>query len=422
MTFKKTTLKNGLRVITIPMKGNPTATVLVMVETGSNYESKEQNGLSHFLEHMCFKGTEMRPTSSMIHRELDGLGAQSNAFTSNEFTGYYAKAEKKQWKKLLDILSDMYLHPSFPAEDIEKERGVILQEVSMYEDQPQAHVWDVLAKVLYGDVPAGWPVIGPRENIKRFSRQDFVDYRNAHYVAEKTVVVIAGDLGTAEVKKEVEKFFKNIRRAKRAPKPAVKETQNSPKIFIEHKETDQMHMVLGFHSYKAGDVRNSALSLLSAILGGGFSSRLFEKLRDEMGACYYVRSGNDRSTDHGVFTVATGIDPQRVKEVISVILSELKKFTAELVSEEELARFKDYVSGNLYLGLEGTDDLAEFYAIQEITKGDAASPKELEKKLRAVTAKDIQKVAKDIFKNEKLNLAIVGNIEDEEGIKRVLSF
>ncbi len=422
MTYKKTTLPNGLRIITVPMKGNPAATVLVMVETGSNYESKKENGLSHFLEHMVFKGTEKRPTSAMIHRELDGLGAQSNAFTTNEFTGYYAKAEKQQWKKMLDILSDMYLNPIFPEADLEKERGVILQEISMYEDQPQMIVWDVIAKLMYGDVPAGRSILGPKENVKAFTQKDFVNYRNTHYTPKKTLVVIAGDIKDTEIKKEVSKYFGLLKGKGKVTKEKVKEVQASPSLLVHKKNSDQMHMVMSFRSFKAGDKRGAALSILSGVLGNGFSSRLFEKLRDEMGVCYYVRAGSERYTDHGHFSISTGIDPMRAEEVIKVILAECKRLTEEPVSEEDLNRTKDYVAGNMYLSLETTDSLAEFFSVQEIVKGKVEDPKSWERDIRSVSAKDIQKVAKEIFINEKLNLAIVGDVKDEKAIKKILTF
>lgn len=215
MKFKKKTLKNGLRIITVPVKGNPSVTVLVMVSTGSNYETKEENGLSHFLEHMCFKGTPTRKTALDISLEVDSLGAENNAFTNNEYTGYYAKAEKKHFKKLLNIVSDIYLNPTIPTEELEKERGVILQEISMYEDLPQRKVQEVFDELLYGDTPAGRSILGPKENIKRFTREDFLKYKSKHYVAEGTVVVVAGDVSDKQVEEEVSKLFKSIPTSKK---------------------------------------------------------------------------------------------------------------------------------------------------------------------------------------------------------------
>ncbi len=422
MNFKKTKLPNGLRVITVPTKGNPAVMVLVMVETGSNYETKSENGLSHFLEHMCFKATTKRPKTSDIAMELDALGAQNNAFTTNEYTGYYAKASRKHFSKLFNIISDLYLNPTLPAKDIEKESGVVLEELNMYEDMPERKVWDVLAKLLYGDVPAGRTIIGTKANLKNFRRQDFINYRNKHYVASSTIIVVAGDVNEHMVIGEVKKNFKNISQDKKSAKLVVKEVQTSPAILIHKRKTEQTHMVMAFRAYKANDKRLPALTLLAEILGKGMSSRLFSRLRDEMGACYYVRASVEQCTDHGVFSISTGINVSRTKEVIGVLLEECRKLSQIPISDDELKKAKEHNIGNLYMGLETTDSLAEFYASQEVISSKPKRPKEIEDKIRKVTARDIMNVAKDIFKNDKLNLAIVGNITDQKDIKKALLF
>ena len=421
MNFKKTTLSNGLRVIIAPIK-SPAVMVLVVVETGSNYESKRENGLSHFLEHMCFKGTINRPKPSDISRELDGLGAQNNAFTSNEFTGYYAKAAKKNFSKLFEIISDLYLNPTLPAEDLEKERGVILEEGRMYEDLPQRKVSDVLSSLLYGDVPAGRSIIGSETNIKSFAQKDFVNYRNKHYVANKTIVIVSGDITEQSVLKELKKNFHNIPKGRRLSKLPVKENQKSPRLLIHNKETDQTHMIIAFRAYSAKDKRIPALTLLAEILGVGMSSRLFTKLRDEMGVCYYVRAGQDAHTDHGVFTISTGVNVSRTVEVVKALLSECRKLSETLVSNEELNKAKEHNIGDLYMDLETTDSIAEFYAGQEVGVGKLRNPKEIEKGLRKVTAQGVLKVAKDIFRDNNLNLAIVGKISNQKAVKKALSF
>ncbi len=420
MKYKKTTLPNGLRVISVPTQGNPAVMVLVMVETGSNYETREQNGLSHFLEHMCFKGTTMRPKAKDISKELDSLGAQNNAFTGNEYTGYYAKAAKRHFTKLFEIISDLYLNPTLPAEDLEKERGVILEEIAMYEDLPQRYVWQVLEELLYGDTPAGRPIIGPRANIKKFGRQEFVDYRNAHYVAPKTIVVVAGDVSEQAVLAETKKHFKDIPKGKRLSKLPVKEKQSNPGLKIHKKKTDQCHMVMAFRTYGAKDKRSAATSILAEILGKGMSSRLFTRLRDDMGACYYVRAGHDQCTDHGVFTIATGINVSRTNEVVKVLLEECKKLATIPVQKEELDKAKEHHVGHLYMNLETTDSLAEFYAGEEVATGKLKTPQEIEAEIRKVSAQDLMKIAKKIFTNGNLNLAIVGNIKDDKKLKKVL--
>ncbi len=421
MRYQKTILPNGLRVITVPTKGNPSVMVLVMVETGSNYETKKQNGLSHFLEHMCFKGTVLRPKSGDIAKELDGLGAQNNAFTGNEYTGYYAKATRKSFSKLFEIISDLYLHPTLPKDDLEKERGVILQEISMYEDLPQRKVWDVLSQLMYGDTPRGRSILGPSNNIKGFTRADFVKYRNSHYIASKTLVVVAGDVSKQAVVSEVRKRFKKIPQGKKLIMEKVRERQSSPQLSIHKKQTDQAHMVMAFRSFGAKDKRSAVATVIAEILGKGMSSRLFQKMRDELGACYYVRAGHDQSTDHGAFTIATGINASRAEEVTRVLLEECEKLTKTLVSNEELEKAKEHNIGHLYMNLETTDALAEFYAMEEVMSGKLKTVAEIEKEIRKVTPKEVMMVAKNLFQKNRLNLAIVGDIKNKKKIQKVLS-
>lgn len=422
MKFKKTTLPNGVRVIVVPAHDNPSATVMVACETGSHYESKKENGLSHFLEHMLFKGTPSRPTALSVSTELDMIGAESNAFTSSEVTAYHAKSEKRHWKKLLEVVSDIYLNPSFPAADLEKEKGVILQEIAMYEDLPKSRVWDVLAKLLYGDSPAGRSIVGLPENVKRFSRQDFLGYHRKHYVASKTLVVIAGDVSPKAAFEEAKKIFGALPEVARRPKEKVVERQKAPAVSFVKKKSDQTHLVLALRSYSARDKRAAALSVLMGILGAGMSSRLFQRLREEMGACYYVGAGADTQTDHGFAAVWTGIDKARLAEVVQAILDECKRLAYEEVQEKELQKVKDYLVSHMYMGLETSDALASHYLSEEVVHGGARNPDLLEKEVRKVTAKDVQAVAKELFVDERLNLAIVGNVSSAAAVKKVLTF
>ena len=423
MKHKKTVLKNGLRIVTIPMKDNPTTTVLVLVEAGSKYETKENNGVSHFLEHLCLKGTKSRPTSFDIAKELDELGAQHNAFTGHEFTGYYAKAQSKHLPKLLDIISDVYLNSTLPAEEIEKEKGVIIDEISMYEDMPQQIVGELFMEILYGDQPAGWRILGDKKNVRDITRDNIVKYHDRHYVAEATTVVVAGGgLDEKKLVKDIEKKFTAISSGKKGKKKRTVEKQVKPNILIKNKKTDQTHLVLGVRTFSTHSKHKAALNVLRGILGGGRSSRLYQKLRDEMGVGYYVRAFNDSFTDHGFFAVSTGVDNKRVPEVTKAILGEFTKITEDLVSEKELKKAKDYTTGNIMLGLESSDDLAEYYGIQEVLRKPVQDPKDLAKRIRAVTARDVRAAARKIFKNERLNLALIGPFKDEKQFKKILKF
>ena len=415
MNYTKTILKNGLRIITVPMKDNETVTVMTLVEAGSNYEPKDINGISHFLEHMCFKGTEKRPSAKVINNELDSLGSQSNAFTSTEYTGYWAKAHHSKVDHLLDVVSDIYLNSKLPEVEIEKEKGVIIEEINMNEDMPQAKVGDVFGELFHGDQSAGRPVIGSRENIKKMMREDFVEYKKNHYVAKATTVVVAGKMNEKKVIKNIEQLFKDVPLGKKTKLQPYQASQKTPQAKVFFKETDQTHLILGFRSFDRYDKRNTALGLLSAMLGGGMSSRLFQKMREELGICYYVYSGKYASTTYGSLAISAGVSNTRVKEAISGILEEVQKIVVEEVPEKELRKVKDYMIGNMFLGLESSDSLADFYGFQELLHHKKIlSPDEIVAKIEKVTAKDIQKVAKEVLKNEGLNLALVGPFKDGE--------
>ncbi len=413
MKLKKTILKNGLRILTIPMKDNPTVTVLVLVEAGSKYETKEINGVSHFLEHMCFKGTEKRPTALAISHELDALGSESNAFTSHEFTGYYAKSVSKHTAKLIDIVADVYLNPVIKKEELEKEKGVIIDEINLYEDMPHRTVQEVAMELLYGDTPAGWRVIGTKENIQKMTEQAMREYRTKQYVPKKTAVVVAGNIDEKKVLAQVKKYFDAMPAGNPPAKQKVVESQKKPAIHIKYKKTDQAHLVIAFRTFDFFNKENAIISVLTGVLAGGMSSRLFQKIREEMGVGYYVRADNDAYTDHGFFEISAGVDPKRINEVIRAILSECKRMTTELVSKEELKKTKDYMTGMMDLGLESSDAIAQFYGTQEIMrKKKIEDPKAIARKIQAVTAADIRRLAKKIFVDKGLNLAVIGPFED----------
>ena len=422
MKFHKKVLDNGLRVITVPMKDNPTVTVLVLVEAGSKYEDKKVNGISHFLEHMCFKGTAKRPKAVDISKELDALGSQYNAFTAQEYTGYYAKSDARHFRRIFDIVSDIYLNSTFPDAEMQKEKGVIIEEINMYQDMPERHVQDLFMKLLYGDQPAGWNVAGEKKNILKMKREDFVKYKSQHYLPEATVLIIAGQVTEREVSKEVHNIFKKVSPGKKIGKVRVKEVQKKPQALINFKQTDQTHFVLGVRSYDLFSQKNPVLSVLGGVLGGGMSSRLFIKLREEMGVGYYVRAYNDAYTDHGVLQISAGVDNKRIDEVISAVLAECRKLKSERVGQEELNKVKECLIGNMKLSLEGSDEIANFYGGQELLKKEIRSAEEKAQEIRKVTASQIQTLARDIFQNNKLNLALIGPFQDKAKFVKMLKF
>lgn len=422
MTKKPNVLKlaNGLTLVPIPLKEQRTITVLVLVETGSKYESKRENGISHFLEHMCFKGTSMRPSALHISRELDGLGAEYNAFTGHEYTGYYAKVEARHLEEALDLVSDIYCNPLLATDDIEREKGVIADEINMRADMLPLQAGELFMKLLYGDQPAGWPIAGPKETIATFKREDFLSYRKLHYVARATTVIIAGKFDAARMKRLAMKHFANIPTGRKGGKVATSEKQTRPEIAIKEHASDQTHLVLGVRTVGARHPDVVGFNVLGAILGSGMSSRLFQKIREELGTGYYVRANHDTFTDHGFLEVATGIDHARVEEVVRAIIAEFRRMKTELVGKDELKKVQDYLIGKLYLGLESSDELAEFYGFQHVLKRRMLAPEEIGAKLRAVTPKAIQALAKKYLVTEHLNLAMIGPAKDDATYRNLL--
>lgn len=404
------------------MRDNPTVTVLVLVATGSKYETKEISGLSHFLEHMCFKGTTRRPTAQAIACELDALGCQYNAFTGQEYTGYYAKADAKHFDQIFDVISDIYLNSTFPEAEIEKEKGVIVEEINMYEDMPQRHVQDLFMTLLYGDQPAGWNIAGTREIVRSFNRAQFVDYKNAHYVPKATTVVIAGAVSEKNMQKSVEKVFGNLKSTKKFDKQTVIENQKKPALLTKEKKTDQSHLVLGVRTFDIFHKANPVLDVLATVLGGGMSSRLFLKLREELGVAYYVKATPAAFTDHGFFEIRAGVSNGRVEEVTKEILAECTKLTTELIGKEELAKAKEYIVGTAKLELESSDAWASYFGGQEVLGRKIETLEDYEKKIRKVTAKDVQKIAKEIFIDKQLNCALIGPKIDEVAFLKNITF
>ena len=308
-----------------------------------------------------------------------------------------------------------------PIQDIDKERGVVLQEISMYEDLPQRKVHDLLMKLLYGETSFGRTILGPIENIKKFSRSNFINYRRKHYIAEKTIVVVSGDINQREIDRNIKKYFGDIPQGRLPKKSEIKEIQRVPQLKIYQKKTDQTHVLMAFRMFGAKDKQIPAVNILATILGRGMSSRLFGKLRNEMGSCYYVSASADDLSNYGTFTIAVGTEAKRAREVVEAIIGECRKLSDKMVNAEELAKAKEYYTGHLHMDLETTETIAEFYAAQEVTTRKLKSPQEVERAIRKVTAGDVMKVAKEIFKDNRLNLAIVGDISDQKSIKKVLT-
>ncbi|HRY82794.1 MAG TPA: pitrilysin family protein [Candidatus Moranbacteria bacterium] len=420
MKFKKTTLKNELRIITAPMKETQTVAVLVMIGVGSRFETEKEAGLSHFIEHMFFKGTKNRPTAMAISEELESIGGEYNAFTSKDKTMYYAKVDKKHIKIALDVIADIYLNSKLEEKEIEKEKGPIIQEINMYEDTPIQKVGDVFEEMLYPKTNLGREIAGYKKTVSSFKRKDFVDYMKKFYVADDTVVAVAGNFQEKKIIREIEKYFSKMPSGKKAKISKVKENQKSPQVKIKFKKTDQTHLVLGIRAYNRNNKDRYALALLSIILGGGMSSRMFLEVRERRGLAYYVRTGGEAYEDVGYIATSAGVEHKNLGETIRVILGEYKKITQEKVSEKELKKAKDFVKGRSVMGMESSDEVAMFFIDQEVTYGKILTLEEKFALIDKVSVSDILRVAKDIFRLDRLNLAVIGPHKNAEKLIKEL--
>ena len=420
--IKISKLKNKLPLLVIPMVGTKTVTVLVVVKTGSKHETKAESGLSHFVEHMFFKGTARRPNILALASELDALGGEYNAFTSKEYTGYFVKAEAHKLFKALDIISDMLINSTFLAEEIAREKGVIIEEVNMYEDNPMAQIEDIFEELLYGDTPAGRFTIGTKENIMSFQREDFMKYLETQYGVNSTFVVVAGNIKFPEAVRAANKLFLNYPNNKFRQKEKLVEKQTVPALKIKIKPTDQSHLCLGVRTFPAGHKDEYAAKILAVILGGSMSSRLFIELRERRGLAYYIKAHNEYYTDSGYLVTQAGVPKDKLEESVRVIMAEYAKMTKTEVTKEELQRAKDLYSGRLAIQLEASDDVANWYASQMVTKKELINPDQFLKKIKAIKASDIKRVAKNIFINKNLNLATIGSSTDAKKLKAILKF
>lgn len=412
INYHKTTLSNGLRIITAPMKQTKAVTVMIGVGAGSRYEEKEQNGLSHFLEHLFFKGTKKRPTTLDITREMDAVGASYNAFTSEEETDFYVRAPSDHLDLSLDILNDILFSSKFDPREIEKEKKVILEEIKMYRDIPQRYVQDLAKELFYGQSALGRPVAGREETIKRLSQKDFFSYRDRLYTPDNLVIAVAGSQEKFDWLKEISKKLGNVGSRKEVDWQAVKEKQRKPASLVYYKKTDQAHLVLGLRSFSRHDERRPILKVINNILGDTMSSWLFTEVREKRALAYYVGSDFSEFHDVGSLCVSAGVDLKRIEEAIKVILEQFRRIKKG-ISRKELERAKENLKGRLYLSLEDSFSVAEFLADQELLWEKIKTPEEIVEEVYKVKLSDIIELSQEIFRSEKLNLAIVGPYKDK---------
>ncbi|MFA5134384.1 MAG: pitrilysin family protein [Patescibacteria group bacterium] len=418
--FKQYRLKNDLRVLLAPLKETKAVTVLVLVKVGSRYEPKQINGASHFVEHLMFKGTEKRPTSLDITKKLDGIGASYNAFTSKDHTGYYVKCSRDKIELALDVLSDIVFNSKFDTDEIERERGVIVEEINMYEDAPMMMIDDVFEGAVFGRVPLGRSIAGPKEVIKRITRKQLYGYYREHYQPRNMLIAVAGNYDYS-VRRLIRAYFGGSRvRQRKASFRKVAITQRQPRVSLKRKETEQAHLALGFPAYSYTQRQLYALYALAVVLGGNMSSRLFMSIRERKGLCYYIRTDVGIYEDTGTFAVFAGLDKSRIREAIREIVKELKNIRDGGITAQELKKAKDFLRGKLILDLEASDSVASWLGKQALLKGTVLTAAEQLRRVRAVTMADVRRAAREVIQERRCSLSLIGPFKNERTFRPLL--
>jgi predicted Zn-dependent peptidase len=417
-TYKHDVLDNGLRVLTAPIEQAQSVTCMIMLAAGSRYETPDTNGIAHFSEHMFFKGTKRRPSARDIAGEVDAIGGEFNAFTGKEYTAYYIKCAAEHRDIALDVLADMLRNSRFDAEEIDREKGVIVEEMNMYFDTPRDYIGGVYEELLYGDQPLGWDIIGRKETVRGATRDTFTSYLDRWYHPPRMVLGVGGQVGDGLLERAQELFGDMPQGSTSEPEPAKPYKNGRVKVFS--KQSDQAHLILGVPSYPIEHPDRYALQVLSTVLGGGMSSRLFTEVRERRGLAYYVFGLNHSYTDAGSLYAQAGVDINRIEEAVTTVLAELRGIAAEPVPADELDKAKNFSKGRFVLQLESPQGLILFGLRREVLERRVPDLDEVLDGLTAVTVEDVQRVARDLISDEKLRLALIGPFDDAERFEKLL--
>lgn len=418
--MQKEIFKNGLRVVTKKLANTQSVTVLILAGAGSRYETKKLNGISHFLEHMFFKGAKKYKTAKDVSGAIDGVGGDFNAFTGKEYVGYYVKLAAKHVDTAMDVLSDMLVHSRFDPHEIDKERGVIMEEYNMYQDTPMYQVgWD-FEKLMYGDQPMGWDQVGTKELIQTVTREDFVKYKKDLYTPENIVVSVAGNVSHEDACALAKKYFKFEAGKKAYPYGSLEPNPSLERVYLQHKKTEQAHVVVGFPGYPEEHKDHYAEKVLAVILGGNMSSRMFLAVREAKGLAYYVQTSTDDYLDTGIISTRAGVDTKRAPLAVEAICTEYKKIRGEKVPAAELKKAKEYLKGKLILRLEDSEEYAHLIGKNELLHEKTESPEQIMEEIDKVTAADIARVSEDLFRPDRLRLAAIGPYEKKEEFEAAL--
>jgi predicted Zn-dependent peptidase len=419
--FERQTLANGLRVLTAPLDHAQSVACYIFLAAGSRFEHEQNRGIAHFAEHMFFKGTERRPSARDLSSVVDGIGGEFNAFTSKEYTAYYIRCAGEERDTALDVLVDMLRHSRFDPEEIDREKGVILEEMNMYFDTPRDYVSSVYDSLLFGDNPLGWETLGTRETVSAATRETFTDYLDEWYHPDRIVVGVGGKVGD-DLLPRLEELLGDMSGAGAgAPPPAEIERTAEPRVRVHTKESDQAQVCVGVPSYPLEHPDRYALHLLGTVLGGGMSSRLFLEVRERRGLAYYIYGINQSYTDAGTLFAQGGVDLARVDEAVTTIAEQFRQIAAEPVPTDELDKARALAKGRFVLQTESPNGLLLYGLRREVLEGRAAEPEELLAGLDAVTVEDVQRVAQEVIAGEGLRLAVIGPFDDPTRFEKLLA-
>lgn len=414
--YDKFILSNGIRVVTEKIPHVKSVAIGVWVETGSRYENKENNGTSHFIEHMLFKGTENR-TAKEIAESIDDIGGQLNAFTSKECTCFYVKVLDNHLPIAVDVLSDMLLNSKFEEEEIVKEKSVVIEEINMYDDSPEDVVHDLLTKTIFDGNSLAFPILGDLKSVKNLNRKQIVDFFMSHYIPQNTVISIAGNFDTKEIRKLLEAQFGHWN-----TEGIVSEIEDTPKLIqrlrSKGKETEQLHLCLGLEGVSQGSDELYSLLVLNNVFGGSMSSRLFQRVREERGLAYSIFSYPSSYKNTGIFTIYAGLNANQFLNVTELILDDIKEIKKMYLNQTEIFKSKEQLKGNYILGLESTSSRMTSLGKAELLFGKTYSPKEILHKIDAVTLDSIKDVTDKVFDFDKLNIAYVGKVKNKSKVDR----
>ncbi len=416
------TLPNKIKIILTPIEGTKSVTVLCLVGAGSRYENKEINGISHFLEHMFFKGAQRYKNAAEVASAIDGVGGDFNAFTAKEYAGYYVKLASHQKEVAFDVIGDMMTEATFLEEEIQKERGVIMEEYNMYQDTPMYQVgWD-FEKLMFGDQPMGWDQIGTKDIILGLPRQEFIDYKDALYTPDNIVISVSGHFEEEEVMELIERYFPLPEGQRAFDFKPFESIETDQKIILQHKKTEQGHIIVGFPGLPARHEDSYAAKILAVILGGNMSSRMFMNVREAKGLCYYIRTNTDDYMDTGIISTSAGVDVKRVDQAITAIMEEYRKIQEKEVDEKELKKAKEFMKGKIVLRLEDSEEYAHLMGKQALLYPEIWSVDDILKKIDAVTAEDVLRIAKQLLVEEKVKLAMIGPYENDAHFADLLHY